>query len=290
MYYNKIHLIHIPKTAGWYLRTELLDFVVDGLKEKNIQLIDLEDHWHNGWTQVDDRTYTITSFRDPVKRLVSHFTYMIGLLDYYTEELEKRPEFWFSRETNEGTYELSNPVDHAFLVRQTPYFVIKNNEQVHGYRPTIEDLFRWIEDNKFYLSNYQAKNIMLDYDINDYQFFWKDFYFDLVGKGLKKEHVYFRLGKINILLKDTQLNYKNMDQLKLKIKQDLGFSCSVNNPAGFWSKIEPVSPWNSGHNIFDGSKLLYEQLTQEQKDYIYSFNEIDTQIYNDYSLFWNSGR
>ena len=261
------------------MRTELLDFIADGLKEKNIELVDLEDHWHNGWSLVDDETYLITCFRDPVKRLVSHFAYMIGLYEYYSNLLPDRPDF--IQESGDG---------HRRIIKQTPYFVIKNNEQIYGYKTTVEDFFRWIEDNKFYLSNYQSKNIMLDYDRNDYQFFWKDFYFDLTGKGLKKEQVYFRLGRIEILLKDTQLTYKNMDILKEKIKKDLDFSAPVDKPAGVWAEIEPVSPWNSGHNIFEGSKTLYDQLTQDQKDYIYNFNEIDTEIYNDYSLFWNSGR
>ena len=278
MKYNKLYLLHIPKTAGWYLRTELLDFVADGLKEKNIELIDFENNSHSGWSLVDDETYLITCFRDPVKRLVSHFAYMIGLYEYYSNSLTNQPDF---------IQELSDKQQET--IRQNTCFIIKNSEQIHGYKTTVKDLFKWIENNKEYLRNFQAKNIMLDYDREDYRFFWKDFYFDLIGKALKKEQVYFRLGRIEILLKDTQLTYNNMDILKEKIKKDLDFLAPVNRPAGIWAEMEAISPWNSGHNIFDGSKQLYNQLTEEQKQYIYDFNDIDTDIYNNYSLFWNSG-
>jgi len=268
MHYNKINYVHIPKTAGWYIRHELLDFVLDPLEEKGVSFLEVKDHYHTGWNLVDDQTYVITSFRDPVKRLVSHFTYMCGLRDYY--------------------YYALNSQDYPHGLRLLANSVVQNTKQVWNYQPTIEDLYRWIEDNKNYLTDYQSKNIMLDYDINDHQLFWNDFYFDLVGKGLKKEQVYYRLGKINILLKDTQLNDFNMKKLRDKIKSDFDLD-SVSSRNNYWIDTDSVSPWNKGDNSFEGSPILFEKLSQEDKDYIYSFNKIDTEIYNDNSIFWNSG-
>ena len=271
MHYNKVNYIHIPKTAGWYLRTELLDYVFYGLQEKNVHLVDLYDHGHHGWTQVDDKSYLITCFRDPVKRLVSHFTYMIALRNCYLNLLE------------------DENYNDPFL-REQAKWVLNCTKQVWYYEYSVESFFKWIDHNKSYLSNFQSKNIMMDYDVYDSAFFWKDFYFDVVGKNLKKEQVYFRLGRVEILLKDTQLNDKNLVLLKNKIKADFDFGVSTDKPAGLWSDLPPAAPWNTGHNILESSKELYDQLCEEDKNYIYDFNEIDTEIYNDSSLFWNHGR
>ena len=267
MHYDKINLLHIPKTAGWYIREELLDYVIDPLERVGVRFIELTDHYHACWSTVDDRTYVISSFRDPVKRLVSHFSYMIGLRDFYYN-LIIQPEY----------------KEHNVLSQN----VLNNTKQVWYRESTVESLMDWIEENKFYLSNFQSKNLVFDYNVNDHELFWNDYYFELVGKGLKKEQIYHRLGKIKIFLKDTQLTNKNMILLRDKIKNDFDLK-SVKTKGGYWDETVSISPWNSGHNHFEGSSVLYEQLTQKQKDYIYSFNEIDTEIYNDYSLFWNNG-
>ena len=264
--YNKINLVHIPKTAGWYIREELLDYVLDPLREKGVNYLEIKDHYHTGWTLVDDQTYSISSWRDPVRRLASHFIYLIGLRDYY--------------------YLAYHSDDYQN--KQLALSVVNNTKQVWNYYPTIKSFLEWIEDNKEYLKNYQAKNIMLNHDINDHQIFWDDVHFDLVGKGLKKEQVYFRLGRLNIFLKDTQLNIPNMLLLRNKIKTDFNLK-SVEQKNNYWGSTMSVSPWNDGHNIFPPCQELYDDLSQKQKDYIYNFNDIDTEIYNDYSLFWNNG-
>jgi hypothetical protein len=72
---KKIRHIHIPKTGGTYLKNAFFF----PFYEKSIILGEDYDcavdkkRPHKCWYDIDDNSYIITSFRDPVERTVSHY-------------------------------------------------------------------------------------------------------------------------------------------------------------------------------------------------------------------------
>jgi hypothetical protein len=75
MKYNGFTFIHIPKTGGHFLRTEVLEPLTSSFIKNKITF----SMNHSGWLNVSDNTYTLTCLRDPVKRTVSHFCHYAKL-------------------------------------------------------------------------------------------------------------------------------------------------------------------------------------------------------------------
>jgi Sulfotransferase family len=82
--YKNIYFLHIPKSAGRYVYHCALAPMESIIVENNIR-IDVHHtsgaNAHQMWCKVliDDFTYIISSFRDPVERLVSHYCHVMTL-------------------------------------------------------------------------------------------------------------------------------------------------------------------------------------------------------------------
>lgn len=221
---NKICHVHIPKTGGRYIQSTVFKPLVSQFSDNNIQY----RHGHFGLLGVDQDTYTVTSFRDPVKRTISHFCFNVNfkITDYTRLDLNK------------------------------------NN------------LFKWVENNLDYISNFQSKNFLyLQQDITQDFFFIQDPVF-LKIQNFSKEDVLAKINNINIFLKDTDLNIKMMDRVRKRICKDFNLNFNIIN-----QEIE--------YNRYDISSQIYNQLTGKEKRYLYSINKIDSDIYFDELLFWN---
>lgn len=72
---KKIHHIHIPKTGGSYLRNSfLIPFFDKTINAGEYYEMNLgTDEVHHCWPVEDKGSYLVSSFRDPVKRTVSHY-------------------------------------------------------------------------------------------------------------------------------------------------------------------------------------------------------------------------
>ena len=62
--------MHIPKTGGSYIRSVLLDPLCE-----DFNFYKKTTGWHYYWEPVEEDTYVICSFREPVKRLISEFVF-----------------------------------------------------------------------------------------------------------------------------------------------------------------------------------------------------------------------
>lgn len=226
MEFNKFYFLHIPKAGGHYVKEEIINYVVPALSFKNIE----SRIGHFYWEPVDDKTYVVSSFRDPVKRTVSHYAWNAIHLD------EKK-------EIN------------------------------------VKGMMIWIENNKKYLSNYQSRSILYDLKPSvkslrlegDINFLNLDVDDDLLNKRIKR---------INIFIKDKNLNKKSAFLIKDKIFKDLNLN-------SYFSPI-PSNPLK--HNINNISGILYNSLSKEEIEYIESFNTKDLEIYNTDSLFWKDDK
>ena len=96
-----------------------------------------------------------------------------------------------------------------------------------------------------------------------------------------------RLEHIEILLNTDQLNIDTIEKVANKIKLDLQFK-NTNSII----RLDDSSTTFTGNkeNINQDSAKLYSQLLQVDLDYLKKLNNIDYEIYNNKSLFWNGDK
>lgn len=90
---NSFYHLHIPKTGGETLNLFFTNNLVDYFIKNKIEY-QIEGHF--GLKPINKKTYTVTCFRDPIKRLVSHYCFM-NLLNKKTNLDKEAKDFllWF---------------------------------------------------------------------------------------------------------------------------------------------------------------------------------------------------
>lgn len=79
MTFNRFYFLHIPKTGGRYFFGNVLASINDSLNQYGVPRID-EPYAHTGWhKEIDDKTYIVCLFRDPVEQLVSLYSHVMVL-------------------------------------------------------------------------------------------------------------------------------------------------------------------------------------------------------------------
>ena len=127
--YNKLYFLHIHKTGGRYLIENVIRPIKNTLHQKGISHI-IEPHSHSGWhSEIDDKTYVITSLRDPAEQCISFYAHKIALnplgelKDKYDKEKLTKKDF-FEWLYNEDLYPnlqtKSFLYDEFFLKRNHP--------------------------------------------------------------------------------------------------------------------------------------------------------------------------
>ena len=86
----KLCQVHIPKTGGVYLNQKLTwpltQYCGAELKRNNA---------HEAWSLIDDDTYIISSVREPIKRIISHYCHFQESLDDTLEINVKNFRTWY---------------------------------------------------------------------------------------------------------------------------------------------------------------------------------------------------
>jgi len=81
--FNSLYFLHIPKTGGRYFFNKFIDPISEQINilhdPKKIDYSNLRYGQHLGWSKdISDDTYVVTILRDPIKRAVSFYTYILG--------------------------------------------------------------------------------------------------------------------------------------------------------------------------------------------------------------------
>jgi len=144
--------------------------------------------------------------------------------------------------------------------------------------PSKEELFKWVEENKKVMSDYQSRNILFES---------KDF-LNLEKKGLFPEEdllfmapvmdrtkVWERINKINLILKWDSGSTWNFDIIGKKLADDLWLREK-------WSDKIGSSPLITSNKF---SKELYKSLNKSEIDLLNKISPLDYEIYNS-DIFW----
>lgn len=193
MQYNKVYFLHVPKTGGRFFKNYILDQIVGTLNKNNIEVlyppstVDKHGGWHK---DIDNQTYVISLFREPVSFFVSVVAHMAA-----------------------GENDLINNEED---------FIIKA-----GSAPLDIDkdfLFNKLETTQ-YLKNFQSKNFILCPQtfpiVTEARRMYK------TNKELDIELAYNRINRTNLLIKSNDLKILDSDKLTNKILTDLGIKENI---------------------------------------------------------------
>lgn len=192
--YNKIYFLHIPKTGGRFLSKYILEPIQNTLEQNNIKTISLPSniHKHGGWYKdIDDETYVITIFRDPVEFFISALAHMIS--------------------------------DEVGLIDKNNNFILKHN----GASLEIEKYQIYKALSEFtYLKDFQSQNFILEPSIGNTIYESRVKHKD--NFIINKELVYKRIKRTNLMLRHKDLKNMNYYDLVNKISSDLGVDIKIN--------------------------------------------------------------
>lgn len=184
---NKFYHLHIPKTAGNYVRSELTFALEETFKENDIAFV----VGHLCWVKyIDQHTYVFSTLRDPAKRTVSHFAFMV----------------------------------------QSPYFELEGTTLEDRDNPTAKEFMRWVEAYPEYINNYQAKNLIFNPPKhgamvpNNFFFLKEPSFLEL---HLDEAKVWEHARRVDLLMKDVQLTAENMEKAKQHVFESFGVSESM---------------------------------------------------------------
>jgi hypothetical protein len=149
------------------------------------------------------------------------------------------------------------------------------HQQIHELNNNIskEGFLRYVKNKEIgFVSNFQSKNIVSP------TIYIEEKKTTFSNNYITKDEVLRKIYKMSLFIKPEILIEKNQVIIQNTILSGLNIEKQqLNNPK--WVQ----SPW--GHKNVQ-SKIIYESLTEKEKEYIKTVNFIDSEIYETQSLFY----
>ncbi len=191
--YNKVYFLHIPKTGGRFFTKYIINQIEPILKENCIDILQLPEKVkkHGGWHEgIDDNTYIISVFRDPVEFFVSAVAHMVA--------------------------------DQEKMVDKANDFVVIDNHKVIDI--SKEFLFDRLDQIK-YLKDFQSQNFILcpkeSFILHQArQYYDENFVFD-------KDLIYKRIARVNLMIRHKDLKSMDYNILIDKMSKDLEINIPI---------------------------------------------------------------
>ena len=176
--YNKVYFLHIPKTGGRFFTRYILEPLLDTLKQNNIEVIQLPPNVskHGGWhNDIDDNTYIISVFRDPVEFFVSVIAHMVadenGLIDekndsivkHNTKILDIKKEFVYEK-LAQLEY-LNNFQSKNFLLSPTERQLLQEARKAHNENKDFDKTLAYKRIKRTNLMIRHADLLSMDYNV-----------------------------------------------------------------------------------------------------------------------------
>ena len=191
--YNKVYFLHIPKTGGRFFTKYILGEIEDILKQNDIEIIKPPENAlkHGGWHKdIDDNTYVISIFRDPVEFFVSAVAHMAGeqagIIDEDKDYISK-----------EGSSVLD--IDKSFLFNRLKELSYMKDFQSQNFLLSPQELPLITEARRQHNKN----------------------------KTINYNTIKERIDRVNLLIRHSDLRSMDYSVLLKKISEDLGISINV---------------------------------------------------------------
>jgi hypothetical protein len=247
--YDSLYHLHVVKTGGTHLATFLMYNIYNKLKNADVKINkESLENIHAGWKPVEENQYIISSFRDPVKRIISHFFHLLKL-------------------------ELA---DSSVINRENKWQHFIGGNISNYINPTKNDFFSWLEYNSPHIDNYQSKNFFYKEDIATIPHTLRGATARLYLEGFNDIDVLKNISRVNLLIKTKDMNINNFENLLNKILNDFNLK-----------NKDKVNADILLSNSNKKSLEFYNSLSKKEIEYIESLNTLDLEIYNTDSFFWD---
>jgi len=191
--YNKFYFLHIPKTGGRFFAKYILDPIENILKENSIEIIKAPATVlnHAGWHKdIDDSTYIVTLFRDPLEFFVS----VVSHIEY----------------------------DHNYLLdKEDEHVVKKDSLTLEISKETLHEQLKNLKS----LKNFQSQNFVLspkyESTIKESKIAYKQ------NKKFDEELAYKRIKRVNLMIRQKDLKSMNYSKLIQKLSKDLEINIDI---------------------------------------------------------------
>lgn len=127
-----------------------------------------------------------------------------------------------------------------------------------------------------YIKDFQSKNFMLSPDTERTSILQESMVKHNNNENFTKEEIYKRLRRVNLMIRHEDLKTMDYSLLIDKISKDLSVDIKIN-----------IKDADKGQFKNKSSEILYNSLTEDEKEFIYTNFPIDKEIYSDSSLFWS---
>lgn len=252
MKYNRFFNIHIPKTGGTFFRENILKQLELEMNKNGIETnppscggendSQLTKTFHLCWYKpfITENTYIYTSFRNPAKRIISHYAWQAVRAIHY-----KKTNYTYSDINKNNFYKW---IDQYYQVHKN--FQSKNilyyNKNHDIYKESIH--LGWKDGGVPTVDSFM---------------FSDEFVFDVNHLEL-----YNNIKKINLFIKSENLN--NIDYQKKiinKISEDLLLNTNIN-----------FIP-NEKNNKNEISNELFSEFSKKEIEKLYLHSSIDSEIF-----------
>ena len=191
--YNKVYFLHIPKTGGRFFTKYILNPIEDILRQNDIEIIKPPENAlkHGGWHKdIDDNTYIVSVFRDPVEFFVSAVAHMAG--------------------------------EQAGIIDQDKDYISKEGSSVLDIEKNF--LFSKLKELE-YMKDFQSQNFFLS--PQELPLITEARRHHSQNKIISYDTIKERINRVNLLIRHDELRSMDYSLLLKKISEDLGVSINI---------------------------------------------------------------
>ena len=206
---NVFHL-HVPKTGGTFLRFK----VIEPLRTHcGLNLINKTAH--HAWGLVEEDTYVISSFREPVKRIVSHYCHFIEANENVIPTIESFRQWYEINKTYLSNFQTKN-----FLVTdgyKNPMRALRSDPTFINVEINEDKLFQNLKRINVFIRDNQFNDVCLEQIKNKIAkeckiqntFYVKDRY-SIYNSRKESSNLFAQLSQSDIdsIMEDNELDYK----------------------------------------------------------------------------------
>lgn len=252
MNYNRFFNIHIPKTGGTFFRENILVPIEKDLNANGISTnppsnggeseISETETFHWCWYKpfITEKTYIYTSLRDPVQRLISQYAWQASRAVFYG-----RTNYKYDDVNKENFYKWLDAYYDTYKNFQSKNLIFFDNDR-DLYRESVH--LGWADGDVPKINSFLFQEKFTNYKID-------------------KSELETNINRINLIVKSEDLRHT---QFQEKVVDKLCSDLNLNN-----NYVIGNTYGNNNTHSFE----LHKQFSDKEKDKLYEYLDIDTEIY-----------
>lgn len=163
---DSVYFLHIPKTGGRFIRNNIFRYLGEHLSTTGIDAKSMDIQVsHKGISSLKDNQYSFSFFRDPVKRMVSHYLFFNAIFsENFSVEDKNIMMDWIESESNLYNYQSKYLSYYDHNLYENFNHIPFPETDINNVKATISSL------NRFHRTSDINNNLVLSIfnDVQDY--------------------------------------------------------------------------------------------------------------------------